>query len=118
MKFKFLLYIIGRKVISRVRNDPDYKKKVTEKDCIVQIKTDDNLKGRFYKFHDGDVTSKSGISDSPSVSLVWKDADTAYSSLSAHDAAKRVTDALSNGSLKLEGDGAIALWFFDVVKNS
>jgi hypothetical protein len=117
MKFQFLLFILGRKLVGKAKNDPDFKKKISEKNCTVQIKTADNSRGRYYTFKDGDVTSKKGISAAPTVSLVWKDAATGFAVLSSSDGAKKM-EALQNGSLKLEGDGATALWFTDVAKHA
>jgi len=118
MKFQFVLFILGRKVKGRAKNDPDYKKKVSEKNCTVQIKTADNSMGRYYKFNDGTVTSKKGITGESDVSLVWKDAATGFETMTSTSAAKKVMEALQNGGLKFEGDGAIALWFFDVIKHA
>lgn len=117
MKFQLVLFILGRKLKGRAKNDPDFKKKVSEKNCTVQIKTADNSKGRYYIFKDGDITSKKGIAENPTVSLVWKDAATGFSVLTSTDASKKM-EALQNGSLKLEGEGAVALWFTDVAKQA
>lgn len=117
MKFQLLLFILGRKIKKRIKNDPDYKKKAAEKNCIIQIKTADNSKGRYYTFNDGEMKSTKGIADNPTVSLVWKDAATAFAILSSGDAAKNM-EALKDGSLKLEGDGAAALWFTGIAKGA
>lgn len=115
MKFKLLLFILGRKLKSKAKNDPDFKKKVAEKNCTVQIKTADNSKGRYYVFKDGEVASKKGVTADPTVALVWKDAATAFAVLSSGDAAKNM-EAIQNGSLKFEGDGGTALWFAGIAK--
>ncbi|HNX24955.1 MAG TPA: hypothetical protein PKG60_12990 [Spirochaetota bacterium] len=117
MKFQFLLFILGRKLKGKVKNDPDFKKKVAEKNCTVQIKTADNSKGRYYIFNDGEVDSKKGIAANPTVALVWKDAATGFAVLSSGDAAKNM-EAIQNGSLKFEGEGAAALWFAGIAKGA
>ena len=113
MKFKLILFVIGRRLAKKAKKDPEFKKKISEKNCTVQIKTADNSKGRFYTFNNGAVTSTKGIAANPTVSLVWKDAAIGAAGLTNND--KR-TEALQNGSLKLEGDGATALWFAGIVK--
>jgi len=117
MKFQILLFILGRKLKGRAKNDPDFKKKVSEKNCTVQIKTADNSKGRYYTFKDGEVTSKKGIASAPTVALVWKDAATGFAVLSSGDAAKNM-EAIKNGTLKFEGDGGTALWFAGIAKGA
>jgi len=117
MKFKILLFILGRKLKARAKNDPDFKKKVAEKNCTVQIKTADNSKGRYYTFNNGEVISKKGIAANPTVALVWVDAATGFAVLSSGSAEKNM-EAVKNGSLKFEGDGGTALWFAGVAKGA
>ncbi len=117
MKFQILLFILGRKLKGRAKSDPDFKKKVSEKNCTVQIKTADNSKGRYFVFNNGEVTSKKGVSANPTVALVWKDAATGYEVL-ASGSGKKNMEAVQNGSLKFEGDGAIALWFAGIAKGA
>jgi len=107
MKFKLLLWFLGHKIKKRVDNDPDFKKKAAEKNCTVQIKTADNSKGRNFNFKNGEVSSKKGVTANPTVALVFTDAATGFDVLKSG----KTMDALKNGSLKLEGDAAIALWF-------
>lgn len=115
MKFTLLLWYLGKKLKGRAKSDPDFKKKVAEKNCTVQIKTADNSKGRFYTFKDGEVISKKGIATDPTVALVWKDAATGFAVLASGDAAKNM-EAIQNGTLKFEGDGGTALWFAGIAK--
>jgi hypothetical protein len=115
MKFKILLYILGRKLIKKALTNADFKKKISEKKCTVLIKTADNKKGRYFTFANGSVASTSGIAANPTVSLVWKDAAIGFSTLASSDESKSMK-ALENGDLQLEGDIETALWFTDVAK--
>jgi len=117
MKLKLVLWILGRKLVKKSKKDSEFKKKVSEKNCTVQIKTADNSLGRYYTFNNGAVTSNKGVATNPAVALVFKDAATGFSILTSNDNAKRM-EALQNGSLKLEGDAATALWFTDVAKHA
>jgi len=115
MKFRILLYILGKKLIKKTGTSTEFKKKLAEKDCIVQIKTADNKKGRYFKIAGGNVTSTGGIAPEPTVSLTWKDAATAVAVLTSSDESKKM-QALQDGSLKLEGDAMTALWFTEAMK--
>lgn len=117
MKFQILLFILGRKLKKRVKNDPDFKKKVAEKNCTVQIKTADNSKGRHFIFNNGEVTSKKGIAANSNVALVWKDATTGFAVLSSGSNEKTM-EAVKTGALKFEGDGGLALWFAGIAKGA
>ncbi len=117
MKFQLLLYILGRKIKSKAKSDPEFKKKLAEKNCTVQIKTADNSRGRYYTFTNGEMTTAKGVAAKADASLVWSDAKTGFSVLSSGDQQKSM-QALQNGQLKLEGDGGIALWFVDKAKQA
>ena len=117
MKFQILLYILGRKLKAKLKKDPEFKKRVSEKNCTVQIKTADNSRGRYYTFNNGEITTNKGIAADPTVSLVWENAAIAFEVLSSQDQAKRM-EALQSGKLKLEGDGATALWFTETAKQA
>lgn len=114
MKFQLLLYFLGKKIKSKINSDPEFKKKCAEKNCTVQIKTADNSRGRYYTFTNGDVTTGKGIAAKSDVSLVWKDAKIGFQALKSG----QTMQALQNGNLKLEGDGATALWFADKAKQA
>ncbi|HOP64663.1 MAG TPA: SCP2 sterol-binding domain-containing protein [Spirochaetota bacterium] len=114
MKFKLLLFILGKKLIKKTGKDAEFKKKVSEKNCVVQIKTADNSKGRYFTFNNGEITSTGGIADNPAVSLTWSDAATAFNAMKSG----KTMEALQNGSLKLEGDGPTALWFAGIAKEA
>ena len=115
MKFQFLLYILGRKLMKKASTSADFKKKISEKNCTVQIKTADNKKGRYYTFNNGGVTSTGGVTANPTAAMVWIDAATAFKVLASGDDAKGM-QAFQDGSLKLEGDAETALWFTEVAK--
>ncbi|MCL1834048.1 MAG: hypothetical protein FWG49_06045 [Leptospirales bacterium] len=117
MKFKLVLFILGRRLVKASKKNPEFKKKASEKNCIVQIKTADNSTGRYYTFNNGAVESTKGVSSNPTVALVFKDAKAGAEILTSSDPAKKGA-ALQDGSLKLEGDGGVALWFTGVAKDA
>lgn len=114
MKLQLLLWILGRRIKARVKNDPDFKKKAAEKNCTVQIKTADNSAGRNFVFNNGDVASNKGVAANSTVALVFKDAATGFNVLKSG----KTMDALKDGSLKLEGDAGMALWFAGIAKGA
>ena len=118
MKFKLALWLLGRKLVKKAKKDPEFKKKASEKNCTVQIKTADNSIGRYYTFNNGEIVSTKGIATNPTVALVWKDGATFFSVIQADDPGAKRVEALQNGSLKLEGDGGTAIWFADVSKQA
>ena len=115
MKFQILLFLLGRMIKKKAKSDPEYKKKLAEKNCTVQIKTADNKKGRFYTFTNGEMITAGGVAPKSDVAIVWQDAKIAFEILKSGNQQKTV-QAMQNGQLKLEGDGGVALWFMDKAK--
>ena len=101
--------------MKKASSSADFKKKISEKNCTVQIKTADNTIGRYFTFNNGGVTSTGGVTANPAAAMVWKDAATAFKVLASGDDAKGM-EAFQDGSLKLEGDAETALWFTEVAK--
>lgn len=117
MKFQILLFFLGRMIKSKAKSDPEYKKKLAEKNCTVQIKTADNKRGRYYTFTNGEMTTAKGVAAKSDVAIVWQDAKIAFETLKA-GSQQQTMQALQNGQLKLEGDGGVALWFMDKAKQA
>lgn len=115
MRFSLLLFVLMKKLKKAAKKYPDFKNKLKEKNYTLVIKTADGTRGRFFTFTDGDIVSKSGDHPAAELSLVWKDASTAYKVMSA-GSDKAFMGALQDGSLKLQGDGNLALVFTGAVK--
>ncbi len=118
MKLQYQLYVLGRKVITRAKNDPDYLKRVSAKDCVVQVRTATGSDGRYFKFNDGNVSVKKGITADAEASLIWKSGAACSHALSSDDPSKKIDDAIKSGALKLEGNSTTAIWFLDIIKNA
>jgi len=115
MKFSVLLYFLFKKLKSKSARDSAFNEKLKEKDITILIKTEDGKRGRSFSLSGGDVSSQKGDCPKPDVALVWSDAATAFATMTSKDK-DAAMNALSAGKLKLEGDGALALWFTGVVK--
>lgn len=117
MKFQILLFLLGRMIKKKSKSDPEFKKKLAEKNCTVQIKTADNKKGRYYTFSNGEMTTSGGVAAKSDVAIVWQDAKIAFETLKSGSQQKTM-QAVQSGQLKLEGDGGVALWFMDKAKQA
>lgn len=110
MKFTLLLYALVKILRRTARKYPEFKKKLMEKNYSLVIKTEDGKRGRFFNFVGGTVVSRSGDASGADVYLSWKDAESGYRiMLSGRN--KVVMAALQDGTLKIQGDGNLALFF-------
>ncbi len=87
-----------------------FRNKLKEKDFIIQIKTASGSTARFFIFQAGKISSGAGLHPKPDVSLVWKDEQVAFKTMTNKDP-KAVMNAAIKGELKIEGKGDLALWF-------
>ena len=114
MKFSLILWVLARKLKSRIKKDPAFKEHIKEKNFTLVMKTADGSRGRSFKFSNGEVISEAGVVEG-NVSFVWCDAATAAATMTSKDPNANM-NALKEGKLKLEGDGALALWFVGTAK--
>ena len=114
MRFSLLLFILKIKLKRTAKKFPDFKKKLMEKNYTMVIRTEDGKRGRFFTFKDGEIISRRGDFPGAEISLIWKDAATAFKVM-ASGSNKAFMGALQDGSLKLQGDANLALAFTGVV---
>ncbi len=115
MKFSLLLWALGLKLKSAAKKSESFRTRLKELNMTVQIKTEDGKKGRFYTIKDGSISSTGGIAPAADVALVWSDASTGFTVMKSEDQEVKMK-ALTEGRLKLEGDGMKALWFTETIK--
>jgi hypothetical protein len=115
MKFSLLLWILGRKLKAAAKKSAEFKNRVKEQNITVQIKTADNSRGRYYVLKDGEIESIKGIAPQSDVALVWSDPATGFTVMKSESQEVKMK-ALTEGKLKLEGDGGKALWFTETIK--
>lgn len=115
MKFSLLLWALGLKLKSASKKSGPFRARLAEQDMVVQIRTADGRRGRYYSLKGGALTSTGGIAASADVSLVWSDAAAGFSIMKSEDQEVKMK-ALADGTLKLEGDAMKALWFTETIK--
>jgi DNA/RNA endonuclease YhcR with UshA esterase domain len=117
MKFAFLLFVLSKKLKKAVKVKSAFLEHVKGKKHTVTIKTSDGSVGRAYIFSDGAVNSQKGSDVKSDMALVWQDATIGFSVMKSGKN-EEVMKALSEGKLKIEGDGAVALWFSEALKRA
>lgn len=114
MKFSILLFGLLKKLKGTAKKYPAFRERLREKNFTLQIKTRDDLHGRYYIFSDGEIFSKNGIHSNPDVALVWGSGDLAFKIMKAGDR-DATMQARENGDLVIEGDPMLAIWFSETI---
>ena len=115
MKLTLLLYVLMKKLKGTSRKYPEFKKKLMEKNYSLVIKTEDGRRGRYFKFNDGEIDSRGGDHPGADVLLIWKDAATGFKVMLS-GRTKVFMAALQDGTLKIQGDANLALFFTGVAQ--
>lgn len=101
--------------------DADFKKRLQNKNFLMQVKMKNENTGRFYKLDKGKIISKGKISpEAPSILIEWEDASTAMKTLLNKDPKvliKSLTGAITSGKLAVEMEYASTFSFVESVKD-
>ena len=114
MKFSLLLFVLNMIFKRTAKKHESFRTKLKEKNYTMVIRTEGGKRGRYFTFKDGEVISRKGDLPGAEISLIWKDAATAFKVM-ASGSNKAFMAALQNGTLKLQGDANLALFFTGVV---
>lgn len=110
LKFKFLLWALTKLLRRAVKRDPACAKYVAGKELVFQIQTLDGM-GRHFHIHNGEVTSKAGLTSSPQFTMTFRDAARGFAILSAKNGKEAFLAALHDDDLVIRGDFVEVMWF-------
>ena len=74
MKFRFLLWMLGRLMAKASRQNPAFQEQLAGKDLVFQLHTLDGKLARHYIVKDQRVISQRGKAENPAFALGFKDA--------------------------------------------
>lgn len=110
LKFKFLLWALTKLLQRAVKKNPACAQYVQGKTLVFQIQTADGA-GRHFRIANGQVSSSAGLTDSPSFTMTFSNAERGYAVLSAKDGTDAFLSALREGNLVIRGDFVEVMWF-------
>jgi trimethylamine-N-oxide reductase (cytochrome c) len=113
--FETILFGLSLILKKTAAKNQSFRDELNKHDCIFQIKTKDNKRGRHYVIKSGKISTKRGIHQKPDVALVFKNIDIALSLLkpSVTDAEK--VHAAKNFLMTVEGPDPIANWLLKLL---
>lgn len=110
MKFRLLLFILGRKMKRAARNNEAFRNIIKGKNVRIVMKTADGAAGKAFIIRDGSVrTSTKDLADADAA-VLWCDGDTAFSVLSSGDD-EAIIAAMTEKKLQSEGNYREFIWF-------
>ena len=110
LKFRFLLWALTKLLQRAVRKNRACARYIHGKALVFQIQTADGV-GRHFRIANGQVNSSAGLTDRPSFTMTFRNADRGYAVLSAKDGTDAFLSALRDKDLMIRGDFVEVMWF-------
>ena len=100
---------------SAVRH-PSFKARLVEKDLLAQIKTRDELTGRWYQFKSGRLKSRAGVHPSAQVCLTFRTVEIGAKLLTPPLDHQKFVNAAKAFNVEIDGPEELSLWFMETLR--
>lgn len=118
MGFRVLLLVLGWRLQWLASHREAFRNKLAKRQVIMQWRTFDGAPARWFHFQESGVTCGAGLHANPSVTLEFRDADFAFTTLKAAGANQMIfMQAMQAGDIKIKGDAAQLMWFMSLMKH-
>ncbi|MCP9339911.1 helicase [Stutzerimonas xanthomarina] len=116
MKFRFLLWMLGRLMAKSSRTNPDFQKQLGDKDLTFQLHTLDGKVARHYVVKDQRVTSHGGTATDPAFAIGFKDSAYGFATMNAKNKQLAFMQGIQNKDIQIQGNTALVMWFQGMTK--
>ena len=117
MKFRFLLWMLGRLMAKASKNNPEFQKQLEGKDLVFQLHTLDGKLARHFIVKDLRVQSRSGTHPEPAFALGFKDSQFGFATMTAKNKGLAFMQGIQNQEIKVQGNPALVMWFQGLTKH-
>lgn len=116
MKFRLLLWMLGRLMAKASRDNPAFQKQLEGKDLVFQLHTLDGKVARHYLVRDLRVSSKRGTHPQPAFSLGFEDGAYGFAAMTSKNPQLAFMQGIQNKDIQIQGNPALVIWFQGLVK--
>ena len=117
MKFRFLLWMLGRLMAKASRQNPAFQEQLAGKDLVFQLHTLDGKLARHYIVKDQRVVSKRGKAENPAFALGFKDAAYGFATMTSKNKQLAFMQGIQNKDIQIQGNPALVIWFQGLTKH-
>lgn len=115
MKFRLLLWALGFLMTCASRINPNFRKRLKNKDLVFQLTSDDGA-ARHYIVRNERVKARSGAIESPAFGINFSSAKKGVEALTAKHAQAVFMQGIQNKDIIIQGDPALVMWFQSLTK--
>lgn len=117
MKFRFLLWMLGRLMAKASRTNAEFQQQLEGKALVFQLHTLDGKLARHYRIQDKRVSSRSGPADKPDFAIGFKDAAYGFATMNAKNKQLAFMQGIQNKDIQIQGNPALVIWFQGLLKH-
>ena len=116
MKFRFLLWMLGRLMAKASRTNAEFQQQLEGKELVFQLHTLDGKVARHFIVKDRRISSKRGPANEPAFALGFKDAAYGFATMSAKNKQLAFMQGIQNKEIQIQGNPALVMWFQGLMK--
>ncbi len=116
MKFRFLLWMLGRLMAKASRTNPAFQQQLIDRDMVFQLHTLDGKIARHFIVKDQRISSKRGPAREPAFALGFKDGAYGFATLNAKNKQLAFMQGIQSKDIQIQGNPALVLWFQGLTK--
>lgn len=116
MKFRFLLWMLGRLMAKASRDNPAFREQLEGRDLVFQLHTLDGKVARHFIVENQRIASKRGLASAPAFAIGFKDGAYGYATLTAQNKQLAFMQGIQNKDIQIQGNPALVIWFQGLTK--
>lgn len=116
MKFRFLLWMLGRLMAKASRENPAFQQQLEGRDLVFQLHTLDGKLARHFIVKNQRVTSKRGPTEAPAFAIGFKDAAYGFATMTAKNKQLAFMQGIQDKAIQIQGNPALVMWFQGLTK--
>ena len=116
MKFRFLLWMLGRLMAKASRDNPAFRQQLEGRDLVFQLHTLDGKVARHFIVDNQRITSRRGTVSEPAFAIGFKDGAYGYATLTAPNKQLAFMQGIQNKEIQIQGNPALVIWFQGLTK--
>ncbi|MDH4871533.1 helicase [Pseudomonas sp. BN515] len=117
MKFRFLLWMLGRLMAKASRDNAEFQQQLAGKDLVFQLHTLDGKIARHFIVKDLRVVSKRGVASAPAFAIGFKDGAYGFATMSAKNKQLAFMQGIQNKDIQIQGNPGLVIWFQGLTKH-
>lgn len=116
MKFRFLLWMLGRLMRKASRSNPAFQQQLEGKNISFMLHTLDGKVARHFIVENNRLENRAGIIQNPDFSIGFKNAATGFATMNAKNKQLAFMQGIQDKTVQIQGDTAQVMWFQGLMK--